>query len=104
MNSLMTNTTDILRQARKDYINALTTQSDTAQLRQRLADLAAAHQDLFVCYEHNIGMEPIDTNAANWSKDYFSRQKVYAGSNFSRTRVEHLIDLRAHLSTSSPQR
>ena len=100
----MTNNTEKLHQARKDYLNGLTTQSDTAQLRQQLAVLAAVHPDLFVSYAHNAGVEPIDTNTANWSKDYFSRQKVYAGSNFSRTRVEHLIDLRAHLSTSPPQR
>ncbi len=100
----MTNTTDNLRQVRKDYLNALTTQSDTALLLRQLADLAAIHPNLFASYEHNAGLDTIDTDTANWSKDYFSRQKVYAGSNFSRMRIEHLIALRAYLSATPPHR
>ncbi len=99
----MTNITDKLRQVRKDYLNALTTESDAVLLRQQLTDLAALHPDLFGSYEHSAGVEPVDTNTSNWSKDYFSRQKMYAASNFSRKRVEHLIELRAHLWPSTQQ-
>lgn len=96
----MTNTTDKLHQLRKNYLHALTTQSDTTLLREQLSDLAAAYPDLFASYENNAVLEPIDSNKGNWSKEYFSRQKVYAGSNFSRLRIEHLIDLRSYLSTA----
>lgn len=96
----MTNTTDKLHQLRKNYLNTLTTQSDTTMLREQLRDLAAAHPDLFVSYESDAALEPIDSNQDNWNKEYFSRQKVYAGSNFSRLRIEHLIDLRSYLSTA----
>lgn len=96
----MTTTTHKLHQVRKEYLTALTTQSDTILLRQQLTDLAAASPDLFVSYESNAAVEPIDSNKSNWSKEYFSRQKVYAGSNFSRLRIEHLIDLRTYLSAA----
>ena len=99
----MTNDTNKLRQTRKDYLNTLNTQSDAALLRQQLTDLAYVHPDLFASYEDSAGQEPLDSNPVNWSKDYFSRQKMFAGLNFSRQRVDHLIDVREHLAVQGQE-
>lgn len=37
----------------------------------------------------------IDTDKVSWNPDYFSRQRGFAARNFSRERLEHLIQVRA---------
>ncbi|WP_426779059.1 hypothetical protein [Pseudomonas aeruginosa] len=92
----MTTSTATLSKARKSFLLSL----DDAQLSTELllGVLAQALQtpELVVSYEANDPKSAIDNDPVSWNGAYYSRHKILAEHNFSRERLEHLIQVRDH--------
>lgn len=48
---------------------------------------------LFVEYEENAYSQAIVTDKTKWDSRYYHTQEVYAGMNFSKKRIMHMIDV-----------
>ena len=83
-----------LPEIRKTYLDSLNqAQNDTNGLRDILNELEKIQPELFVSDVDEV-FEIIIQDKTRWTHSYFSKQKKQAELNFSRERVEHLIDAR----------
>jgi len=63
-------------------------------LRQFIAEAENAHPGILEPYVTDASCPPVEPARLRWDTGYYSRQKLCAGINFSRTRLEHLIEVR----------
>lgn len=90
----MTTNVAMIGKTRKQFLMALDdTQGDT-ELLQQMVD--AVQQIPGVIEAHHVDgvTRAIDLDPLSWNPDYFSRQKFFAARNFSKERLEHLIQVR----------
>ncbi|WP_208625385.1 hypothetical protein [Salinicola salarius] len=84
-----------LEKARKSYLDSLQDSRVTPELlREMLVEL---EKKVPALYQPGSGENGVDPDPLNWSAEYFSRHRTLARQNFSRERIEHLLDVRAHL-------
>lgn len=93
----MTTADTAIVKARQEFLLAFNeTQLSSELLRQFLAKAEKATANLIEPYAADEMLGEIDTAPSSWDIGYYSRQKRYAGQNFSRERLEHLISVREH--------
>lgn len=80
-------------------IDFIKSQDFKAELLQRiLAELPDDKRALFDEYQTNITTEPISQDPSEWERGaYFFRQVHMAETNFCLKRIEHLIEVKSHL-------
>ncbi|MFB9868776.1 hypothetical protein [Vreelandella sulfidaeris] len=89
-----------LKRARTNYLNSLQDpQATNVLLQEMLVELEKKVPALLVEYQPESGQNDLDPDDLKWSADYFSRQRFLARQNFSRRRIEHLLEVRAYLRT-----
>ncbi|NAW88812.1 hypothetical protein [Photobacterium halotolerans] len=71
----------------------------TKEITQAIAWALSKYPTLFVTYEENAYSQKMVFDTAQWSKDYYHMQKVYASSNFSLERIRHMVAVREHVFT-----
>ncbi|MGR5192461.1 hypothetical protein ACPV4H_01110 [Vibrio rotiferianus] len=71
----------------------------TRKMRQIIAYALKHKSNLFVPYERDNGYarEMNHNNKSSWNAKYYALQEVYAASNFSYQRIEHLLKVREHV-------
>ncbi|EJC6798671.1 hypothetical protein RGL59_004417 [Vibrio parahaemolyticus] len=67
------------------------------EVTQAIAWALSKYPTLFVAYEENAYSQKMDFDTAQWSKDYYHMQKVYASGNFSLERIRHMVAVREHV-------
>jgi len=83
--------------ARREFLAALDdTRLSSTLLRGFLVQAESTTPDLMESHASNDLLEAIDTTRSNWSQKYYSRQVLCAEHNFSRERLEHLIEIREY--------
>lgn len=83
---------------RKKFLEALKdARYETEYLRQTLETAAAESPELLQPHENEDAATPIDPKRTNWTPDHFNRHRVLAERNFSRERVNHLMEVRNFL-------
>lgn len=65
-------------------------------LRQFIAHAQSEKPEIFESYRADPVCPDVDLNPVHWKPDYYSRQLLCAGFNFSRRRLDHLIDVREY--------
>lgn len=70
---------------------------DDASLSRELDEWMDQSSPVLEAYREDIRLGGIETARHRWTADYFSRQKIFASSNFSEKRIRHLIEVRALL-------
>ncbi|GIB72371.1 hypothetical protein VCSRO19_0673 [Vibrio cholerae] len=71
----------------------------TKEITQAIAWALSKYPTLFVAYEENAYSQKMLFDTAQWSKDYYHMQKVYASGNFSLERIRHMVAVREHVFT-----
>ncbi|HHO0458532.1 TPA: hypothetical protein ACRR9F_002186 [Morganella morganii] len=71
----------------------------TKDITQAIAWALSKYPSLFVVYEENAYSQKMDFDTAQWNRDYYHMQKVYASGNFSLERIRHMIAVREHVFT-----
>lgn len=90
----MTKLPQTLPEIRKTYLDAFNqAENETQLLRDMLDALTKAQSELFV-HDGASAPEDISQDKTFWDHTYFSKQKKQAEMNFSRLRVEHLLEVR----------
>lgn len=90
----MTTDAIMIEKARKQFLTALDdTQCDTNVL-QKIMDAVQQTPGVMEAHKVDAVTRAIDVDPVSWNPDYFSRQKVFAARNFSKERLEHLIQVR----------
>lgn len=71
----------------------------TKDITQAIAWALSKYPSLFVVYEENAYSQKMDFDTAQWNRDYYHMQRVYASGNFSLERIRHMIAVREHVFT-----
>ncbi|PMH44656.1 hypothetical protein BCU68_12475 [Vibrio sp. 10N.286.49.B3] len=66
----------------------------TQNIKQTIAYTIKSKPNLFVSYEQNCYAKEMSNNKASWDAKYYAFQEVYASSNFSHERIQHMLDVR----------
>jgi hypothetical protein len=91
----MTTDNHHLNEVRKSFLDAIKgAENDTAVLQDLLEHLEYSNPALFAPYATRDETDAIDTAPLRWNDQYFSTQIWHARRNFSRERLEHLIQVR----------
>jgi len=86
-----------ITKARSELLRAFDdAQVSSALLREFLATAESSTPDLMQRHIVNEMFDAIETARFTWTFAYYSRQKHFAERNFSRERLEHLIDVREY--------
>ncbi|MBE8598895.1 hypothetical protein [Pseudomonas cyclaminis] len=90
----MTTDAIMIEKTRKHFLTALDdTHCDTGVLQQ-IVEAVQQTPGVMEAYKVDGVTLAIDGDPVSWNPDYFSRQKVFAARNFSKERLEHLIQVR----------
>lgn len=90
----MTTTATMIGKVRDEFLTALDDTQVSTQLLQQLVLAAEQASGVLDTHEVDSIIRAIDADPVSWNPDYFSRQKYFATRNFSRERLEHLIQVR----------
>lgn len=90
----MTTNTTTIGKVREQFLTALNDTQVSTELLKQLVDAAQQYPGVMESHEVNSITRAIDVDPVSWSPDYFSRQKFFATRNFSKERLEHLIQVR----------
>lgn len=91
-------TLELLNNARKSYLASLKDPEATSALLLDLLDQAEQQTpDLLKTFQTSTDKNILEADPVSWSDVYFSRQILLAEHNFSRERIEHLLQVRDHL-------
>lgn len=71
-------------------------QLDGGVLRQFIAHAQNETPVMIESHRADASCPEIDLDSRHWTTDYYSRQLLCASFNFSRTRLDHLIDVREY--------
>ena len=69
---------------------------DGQTLRQFIAHAQLERPDLLIAHRADEVCPEIDSNTLHWNPRYYSTQKRFAEFNFSRRRLDHLIEVREY--------
>lgn len=70
----------------------------THSIRQMFAYAVKHKSNLFVAFEINGYARELKTgDQSQWNAKYYALQEVYASSNFSYQRIEHMLEVRQHV-------
>ncbi|MBN3198002.1 hypothetical protein H5A20_04670 [Pectobacterium brasiliense] len=71
----------------------------TAVMTQSIAWALSKYPTLFVVYEENAYSQQMEQDKTKWDSHYYHTQELYATSNFSLERINHMIQVREHVFT-----
>lgn len=71
----------------------------TAVIIQSIAWALSKYPTLFVVYEENAYSQQMEQDKAKWDSHYYHAQELYATSNFSLERINHMIQVRENVFT-----
>ncbi|KPB95089.1 Uncharacterized protein AC502_2586 [Pseudomonas syringae pv. maculicola] len=84
----------MIGKARKQFLSALDDRQGDTEVLQQIVDAVQQIPGVVEAYKVDGVTRAIDADPVGWNPDYFSRQKVFAAHNFSKERLEHLIQVR----------
>jgi hypothetical protein len=90
----MTTTATMIGKVRDQFLTALDDTEVSTELLKQLVQAAGQAPGVIDTHEVNSITRAIDADPVSWNPDYFSRQKIFATRNFSKERLEHLIQVR----------
>ena len=90
----MTTNATMIGKVREQFLTALDDTQVSTELLKQLVDAAQQSPGVMDTHEVNGITRAIDVDPVSWTPDYFSRQKFFATRNFSKERLEHLIQVR----------
>lgn len=90
----MTTTATMIGKVRDQFLTALDDTQVSTELLNQLVQAAEQAPGVIDTHEVNSITRAIDADPVSWNPDYFSRQKFFATRNFSKERLEHLIQVR----------
>lgn len=90
----MTTTATMIGKVREQFLTALDDTQVSTELLRQLVDAAQQCPGVMDTHEVDGITRAFDVDPVSWNSDYFSRQKFFATRNFSKERLEHLIQVR----------
>ncbi|WP_282174693.1 hypothetical protein [Vibrio diabolicus] len=66
----------------------------TQNIKQMIAYSLQSKPNLFLPYEENGYAKEMNGNKTSWDAKYYALQEVYASSNFSVERIQHMLEVR----------
>ena len=90
----MTTTATMIGKVRDQFLTALDDTQVSTELLKQLVHAAEQAPGVMDVHEVDSITRAIDADPVSWNPDYFSRQKFFATRNFSKERLEHLIQVR----------
>ena len=90
----MTTNATMIGKVREQFLTALDDTQVSTELLKQVVDAAQQSPGVMDTHEVNGITRAIDVDPVSWTPDYFSRQKFFATRNFSKERLEHLIQVR----------
>jgi hypothetical protein len=90
----MTTNATMFGKARQQFLTALDDTQVSTELLKQLVDAALQSPGVMDTYVVDGITRAIDVDPVSWNPDYFSRQKFFAARNFSKERLEHLVQVR----------
>lgn len=90
----MTTNATMIGKAREQFLSALDDTQVSTELLKQLLDAAQQSPGVMDTHEVDGVTRATDVDPVSWTPDYFSRQKFFATRNFSKERLEHLIQVR----------
>ena len=90
----MTTNATMIGKVRKQFLAALDDTQTSTELLQQMVDAMQQTPGVMDTHEVDGVTRAIDVDPVSWNPDYFSRQKFFASRNYSKERLEHLIQVR----------
>lgn len=90
----MTTNATMIGKVREQFLTALDDTQVSTELLKQLVHAAQQSSGVMDTHEVDGITRAIDVDPVSWNPDYFSRQKFFATRNFSKERLEHLIQVR----------
>lgn len=86
-----------LKQARDALLKAINTSQETTNILRNLINESEREIPSFFEDNKQISDKEKETDRISWSSNYFDNQWARAKENFSRRRIDHLLEIRDHL-------
>lgn len=90
----MTIPATMIGKVRDQFLTALDDTQVSTELLKQLVRAAEQSPGVMDTHEVDSITRAIDVDPVSWNPDYYSRQKFFAARNFSKARLEHLIQVR----------